>query len=169
MTDSTLRRILVVDDDDRVRTLLSWQLEAEGYSVRCAADGADALDRIGRERPDLVILDLSLPGVGGLDVLRQVRRQDEPAGVAPLPVIIVSGRSGETDRIVGLDFGADDYLVKPFSPAELAARVRSVRRPAPPPAPPGVCPAAPARPPRPAAWPSTRRRGRCRFAAGRPS
>ena len=127
MSNGVLRHILVVDDDDRIRTLLSWQLEAEGFAVRCTADGADALDRIGRDRPDLVILDLSLPRVGGLDVLRQIR-QEEPAGVSPLPVIILSGRSGETDRIVGLDFGADDYLVKPFSPGELAARVRSVLR-----------------------------------------
>src|SRR6202012_183001 len=132
MSNGVLRHILVVDDDDRIRTLLSWQLEAEGFAVRCTADGADALDRIGRDRPDLVILDLSLPRVGGLDVLRQIR-QEEPAGVSPLPVIILSGRSGETDRIVGLDFGADDYLVKPFSPGELAARVRSgLRRAAPP-------------------------------------
>jgi len=127
MSNGVLRHILVVDDDDRIRTLLSWQLEAEGFAVRCTADGADALDRIGRDRPDLVILDLSLPRVGGLDVLCQIR-QEEPAGVSPLPVIILSGRSGETDRIVGLDFGADDYLVKPFSPGELAARVRSVLR-----------------------------------------
>jgi two-component system, OmpR family, phosphate regulon response regulator PhoB len=133
MTDSAPRHILVVDDDNRVRTLLSWQLEAEGFAVRCAADGAEALDHIGRDRPDLVILDLSLPGVGGLDVLRSVR-QHEPAGATPLPVIILSGRSGETDRIVGLDFGADDYLIKPFSPGELAARVRSVLRRARPPA-----------------------------------
>ena len=132
MTYSAPRHILVVDDDHRVRTLLSWQLEAAGFAVRCAADGAEALDRIGRDRPDLVILDLSLPGVGGLDVLRSVR-QHEPAGATPLPVIILSGRSGETDRIVGLDFGADDYLVKPFSPGELAARVRSVLRRAGPP------------------------------------
>jgi DNA-binding response OmpR family regulator len=132
MSNGVLRHILVVDDDDRIRTLLSWQLEAEGFAVRCTADGADALDRIGRDRPDLVILDLSLPRVGGLDVLRRIR-QEEPAGVPPLPVIILSGRSGETDRIVGLDFGADDYLVKPFSPGELAARVRSVLRRAAPP------------------------------------
>jgi two-component system, OmpR family, phosphate regulon response regulator PhoB len=132
MSNGVLRHILVVDDDDRIRTLLSWQLEAEGFAVRCTADGADALDRIGRDRPDLVILDLSLPRVGGLDVLRRIR-QEEPTGVPPLPVIILSGRSGETDRIVGLDFGADDYLVKPFSPGELAARVRSVLRRAAPP------------------------------------
>jgi DNA-binding response OmpR family regulator len=118
-------RVLVVDDDERVRTVVSWQLESDGFAVTHARDGADALDRIAAERPDLVVLDLSMPGVGGLDVLARVRR-DEPG--PPLPVIVLSGRSGETDRIVGLDLGADDYLVKPFSPGELAARVRSVLR-----------------------------------------
>lgn len=128
MTAIAQRRILVVDDDERIRTMLSWQLEAEGFAVRCAADGADALDRIGRERPDLVVLDLSMPGIGGLDMLRRFRYRESADGSAPLPVIILSGRSGETDRIVGLDLGADDYLVKPFSPGELAARIRSVLR-----------------------------------------
>ena len=144
MSDCAQRRILVVDDDERVRTVLSWQLEAEGFAVRCAADGADALDRIHRERPDLVVLDLSLPGLAGLDVLRRVRCQEGPGGpgpASPLPVIILSGRTGETDRIVGLDLGADDYLVKPFSPGELAARVRSVLRRARPPADAGSQPA----------------------------
>ena len=128
MTDPAQRHILVVDDDERVRTLLSWQLEAEGFTVRCTASGTEALERIDSERPDLVVLDLSLPGVAGLDVLRRVRRREDLSLAGPLPVIILSGRSGETDRIVGLDLGADDYLVKPFSPGELAARVRSVLR-----------------------------------------
>ena len=126
MHDVACSRILVVDDDQRVRTVVSWQLEADGFAVAEAADGAAALAQIERSRPDLVVLDLSLPGVGGLDVLRRVR---EAAGTAAsLPVIVLSGRSGETDRIIGLDLGADDYLVKPFSPGELAARVRSVLR-----------------------------------------
>jgi DNA-binding response OmpR family regulator len=120
--------VLVVDDDQRVRTVVSWQLEADGFAVSEAADGAAALESIERERPDLVVLDLSLPGVGGLDVLRTVRGRERAGSTAPLPVIVLSGRSGETDRIVGLDLGADDYLVKPFSPGELAARVRSVLR-----------------------------------------
>jgi two-component system, OmpR family, phosphate regulon response regulator PhoB len=137
LSQRAAQQILVVDDDTRIRTLLSWQLEAEGYAVRCTADGVEALERIGRDRPDLVILDLSLPGVGGLDVLRQVRQAEERGGTTALPVIIVSGRDGETDRIAGLDFGADDYLVKPFSPGELAARVRSVLRRAAPPGGPG--------------------------------
>jgi two-component system, OmpR family, phosphate regulon response regulator PhoB len=111
-----------------VRTVVAWQLEADGYAVAQARDGADALERIDVERPDLVVLDLSMPGLGGLDVLRRVRAAEAQCGGAALPVIVLSGRSGETDRIVGLDLGADDYLVKPFSPGELAARVRSVLR-----------------------------------------
>ena len=117
-------RVLVVDDDERVRTLLTWKLEDEGYTVLVAEDGAAALERIAGDRPDLVVLDLSLPRVAGLDVLRTVREEGE----GTTPVIILSGRDTETDRISGLDLGADDYLVKPFSPAELAARVRSVLR-----------------------------------------
>jgi DNA-binding response OmpR family regulator len=118
------QRLLVVDDDEHIRTLLSWQLEAEGYTVRCVGDGAAALDTIDTDRPDLIVLDLSLPGIGGLDVLRRLRT----GGSSGPAVIVLSGRSGETDRIVGLDLGADDYLIKPFSPGELAARVRSVLR-----------------------------------------
>ena len=123
--DPSTPRVLVVDDDEAVRTLASWQLESDGFSVAQAGDGDEALAAIDSERPDLVVLDLSMPGLGGLDVLRRVR--GAPVTEA-LPVIVLSGRSGETDRIVGLDLGADDYLVKPFSPGELAARVRSVLR-----------------------------------------
>jgi len=126
VTEHTRRRVLVVDDDERVRTVVSWQLEADGYAVTQARDGAAALEHIATDRPDLMVLDLSMPGVGGLDVLRRVR--GAPGATGTLPVIVLSGRSGETDRIVGLDLGADDYLVKPFSPGELAARVRSVLR-----------------------------------------
>ncbi len=116
------RTILVVDDDERVREVVSWQLEAEGFTVGQAGDGPAALQSIAALPPDLVVLNLSLPGLGGLDVLRRLRQHSR------LPVIVLSGRNGETDRIVGLDLGADDYLVKPFSPEELAARVRSVLR-----------------------------------------
>lgn len=122
------RRVLVVDDDASVRTVVSWQLEADGFTVVEAPDGQRALDSIEGLRPDLVVLDLSLPGVGGLDVLRRVRAAERATASTALPVIVLSGRDGETDRIIGLDFGADDYLIKPFSPGELAARVRSVLR-----------------------------------------
>jgi two-component system phosphate regulon response regulator PhoB len=132
------RRILVVDDDERVRTVVSWQLEADGFAVCQAADGAAALACIEQDPPDLVVLDLTLPLVGGLDVLRRVRDSTRSVGARSLPVIVLSGRSGETDRIVGLDLGADDYLVKPFSPGELAARVRSVLRRAGPETPPSL-------------------------------
>lgn len=115
--------LLVVDDDARVRTVVCWQLEAEGYDVHEAADGNAAWQHIADHQPDLVVLDLSLPGISGLDLLRRLRGAGNPT-----PVVVLSGRSGEGDRIVGLDLGADDYLVKPFSPGELAARVRSVLR-----------------------------------------
>lgn len=118
--------VLVVDDDAAIRTVVRWQMDDAGFRVAEAEDGPAALRLIQDERPTLVVLDLSLPGLGGLDVLRSVRRG--AAGRSDLPIIVLSGRSGETDRIVGLDLGADDYLVKPFSPGELAARVRSVLR-----------------------------------------
>ncbi|MBI4943331.1 MAG: response regulator transcription factor [Actinobacteria bacterium] len=120
------RRVLVVDDDHRVRAVVTWQLEADGFVVFVAGDGVTALSRIEHDRPDLVVLDLSLPGMSGLDVLCRVRSGDRTT--AGLPIIVLSGRGGEADRIVGLDLGADDYLVKPFSPGELAARIRSVLR-----------------------------------------
>lgn len=118
--------VLVVDDDVAIRTVVRWQLDDAGFAVLEADDGPTALRRIADDEPALVVLDLSLPGLGGLDVLRSVRQGG--AGRTDLPVIVLSGRSGEIDRIVGLDLGADDYLVKPFSPGELAARVRSVLR-----------------------------------------
>ncbi|WP_300642821.1 response regulator [Nocardioides sp.] len=124
--DHSAPLVLVVDDDAAIRTVVRWQLDDAGFRVVEAEDGPASLRRIADDRPALVVLDLSLPGVGGLDVLRSVRQGH--AGRADLPIIVLSGRSGETDRIVGLDLGADDYLVKPFSPGELAARVRSVLR-----------------------------------------
>jgi two-component system alkaline phosphatase synthesis response regulator PhoP len=118
--------VLVVDDDEAIRTVVRWQLDDDGFRVVEADDGLTALRRIRDDHPALVVLDLSLPGLGGLDVLRRVRGGQN--GRSDTPVIVLSGRSGETERIVGLDLGADDYLVKPFSPGELAARVRSVLR-----------------------------------------
>ena len=122
------RRVLVVDDDEGVRTGVTWALEADGFSVDAVQDGVRALEVIESTPLALVVLDLSLPGIGGLDILRRVRRREEREGGFRLPIIVLSGRDGETDRIVGLDLGADDYLVKPFSPGELAARARSVLR-----------------------------------------
>ena len=122
------RQILVVDDDEGVRTSVRWALEADGFAVECVQDGVSAIDQIESSPPLLVVLDLSLPGIGGLDILRRVRQREQRSGSFRLPIIVLSGRDGETDRIVGLDLGADDYLVKPFSPGELAARARSVLR-----------------------------------------
>jgi len=126
VVDPRAPMVLVVDDDAAVRTVVRWQLGDDGFRVVEAEDGPSALRRIRDDRPALVVLDLSLPRLGGLDVLRSVR--GGKAGRSDLPIIVLSGRSGETDRIVGLDLGADDYLVKPFSPGELAARIRSVLR-----------------------------------------
>ncbi len=117
-----------MDDDEGVRTGVTWALEADGFSVEAVQDGVHALAVIESSPPSLVVLDLSLPGIGGLDILRQVRQREERGDSFRLPIIVLSGRDGEADRIVGLDLGADDYLVKPFSPGELAARARSVLR-----------------------------------------
>lgn len=122
---SMARHVLVVDDDEAIRTQLAWQLEAEGYQVSAAADGTEALTWLESSTPDVVVLDLTMPGATGLEVLRSVR--SHPTQKA-LPIIILSGRSADHDRILGLDAGADDYLIKPFSPGELAARVRSLLR-----------------------------------------
>lgn len=126
VVDAKAPVVLVVDDDEAIRTVVRWQLDDAGFRVVEADDGPTALRRIRDDHPTLVVLDLSLPGLGGLDVLRSVR--GGKTGRSDTPIIVLSGRSGETDRIVGLDLGADDYLVKPFSPGELAARVRSVLR-----------------------------------------
>lgn len=115
-------RVLVVDDDDAVRTLLVRYLEMEGFSVDEVADGASALAAVAARRPDLVLLDLVLPGEDGLDILSRLRRTSD------LPVIVLSARGQEADRILGLKMGADDYVVKPFSPGELSARIASVLR-----------------------------------------
>jgi DNA-binding response OmpR family regulator len=115
--------ILVVDDDVDLRCVVRGALEREGFAVDEAGDGALALTKIATLDPELVVLDLGLPDVGGLDVLRAVGSSDDST-----PVIVLSGRGDETDRIVGLELGADDYVTKPFSPRELVARVRSVLR-----------------------------------------
>lgn len=127
VTSGNRSRVLVVDDDESTRTVVQWQLGDAGFTVAQAGDGRSAMAFMAAETPLLLVLDLSLPQLGGLDVLREIRMG---AAHVPqdLPVIILSGRSGEIDRIIGLDLGADDYLVKPFSPGELAARVRSLLR-----------------------------------------
>jgi two-component system phosphate regulon response regulator PhoB len=115
-------RILVVDDDERSRALVRVALEGESFSVLEASDGAQALELISSETPDLVVLDVNLPSMGGFDVLAQIRL------ARAVPVIMVTGRDGETDRVLGLELGADDYVIKPFSPRELTSRVRAILR-----------------------------------------
>lgn len=119
---ATGQLILVVDDDEAVRSLLVRFLTLDGYEVDQAADASTAVDAITRRRPDLVLLDVVLPGQDGLDLLSELRRHSE------IPVILLTGRGDEADRVVGLKLGADDYIVKPFSPAELGARITSVLR-----------------------------------------
>jgi len=117
--------ILVVDDDAKIVRLVRTYLEREGFMVITAADGPGALDAIERHAPALVVLDLMLPGLDGRAVIRAVRRDDESGRT---PIIVLSARSSTLDRIAGLEDGADDYLPKPFSPAELVLRVKSILR-----------------------------------------
>ena len=117
--------LLVVDDERTITEVLSRYLERAGYETRVAADGPHALELAGDSRPDLVILDLMLPGLDGLEVMRRLRLLDEGARV---PIILLTARGEESDRVVGLRLGADDYVVKPFSPNELVARVDAVLR-----------------------------------------
>ena len=120
-----MAEILVVDDEADIRTLVVHHLERDGYSCRTAASGTAALHEVQKRCPDLVVLDLMLPGVDGLEVCRRLRRDDATAGVA---IIMLTAKAEEVDRIVGLEVGADDYVVKPFSPKELVARIRAVLR-----------------------------------------
>jgi two-component system phosphate regulon response regulator PhoB len=124
-TDAIKPLVLVVEDEAALVTMLRYNLEREGFSVAEAGNGEEALLRIAEDRPDAILLDLMLPLVPGLEVCRQVRRL--PA-TRSIPIIMLTARSEETDRIRGLDSGADDYVVKPFSPSELIARLRSVMR-----------------------------------------
>ena len=117
-----MKTILVVDDEAKIADLARDYLEHAGFTVRIAADGQAALTSVRRDRPDLVVLDLGLPGLDGLDVTRAIRRDSN------LPVIMLTARDDELDKLLGLELGADDYLTKPFSPRELVARVRAVLR-----------------------------------------
>jgi DNA-binding response OmpR family regulator len=122
---STMRpmpRILVVDDEPKIMRLVRDYLEHGGFEVTVARDGPEALMRARTEHPDLVVLDLGLPGLDGLDVTRTLRRD------SAVPLIMLTARDTETDKVLGLELGADDYLTKPFSPRELVARIRAVLR-----------------------------------------
>ncbi|MCL5959674.1 MAG: response regulator transcription factor [Chloroflexi bacterium] len=116
------KKILVVDDEAKIVEVVKLYLEKGGFEVIVAGDGQSALDAFHRERPSLVILDLSLPLIDGLDVCRSIRRESQ------IPIIMLSARDEDTDKLVGLELGADDYVTKPFSPRELVARVRAVLR-----------------------------------------
>jgi two-component system phosphate regulon response regulator PhoB len=117
--------VLVVEDEDALATLLHYNLDKEGYQVAVAADGEEALTLASERAPDLVILDWMLPKVSGIEVCRRLRGRTETRNV---PIIMLTARGEESDRIRGLDTGADDYVVKPFSMVELTARVRAVMR-----------------------------------------
>jgi len=117
--------VLIVEDEAPLVTLLRYNLEKEGFAVCSAGDGEEALLQIAENKPDAVLLDWMLPLVSGLEVCRQIRRA--PSSRA-LPIILLTARGEETDRVRGLDSGADDYIVKPFSPSELVARLRAVIR-----------------------------------------
>ncbi|MGH7276924.1 MAG: response regulator [Candidatus Rokuibacteriota bacterium] len=117
--------ILVVEDEPDIRNLVVLHLEREGFRCRTAANGADALREARRAVPALVVLDLMLPGIDGLEVCRRLRADERTASV---PIIMLTAKADEVDRVVGLELGADDYVGKPFSPKELVARVRAVLR-----------------------------------------
>lgn len=117
--------ILVVEDEDSLATLLHYNLEKEGYEVTAAGDGEEALTLVSEKLPDLIVLDWMLPKVSGIEVCRRLRARTETRNV---PIIMLTARGEETDRIRGLDTGADDYVVKPFSMSELSARMRAVLR-----------------------------------------
>ena len=113
--------VLVVDDEPTIGEVVSTYLERAGYETRLAADGYEALEAVAQRRPDLIVLDLMLPGIDGLEVMRRVRDRSTA-------IILLTAKGEESDRVIGLRLGADDYVVKPFSPAELVARVDAVLR-----------------------------------------
>jgi len=119
-------RILVVEDEPDIAGLIAYGLTTAGYQVETVGDGTTAADTILRERPDLVVLDLMLPGRSGLELLAEIRKSDGPEAV--VPVLILTAKRTEDDRITGLEYGADDYLTKPFSPRELVLRVEAILR-----------------------------------------
>ncbi|MDB5811008.1 MAG: two-component system response regulator OmpR [Betaproteobacteria bacterium] len=132
MTDTKIR-IIVVDDDARLRELLNRYLSEQGYSVRACGDGNDMNRWLARERYDLMVLDLMMPGEDGLSICRRLRGLGEK-----MPIIMLTAKGDDVDRIVGLEVGADDYLPKPFNPRELLARIQAVLRRAPATQPPGA-------------------------------
>lgn len=119
------KRIVIVEDERDIAELVDHYLRKEGFHTETVADGARALDRIRRTSPDLVVLDLMLPGMDGLEICRALRSEE---GFRGLPIIMLTAKGGESDKVAGLELGADDYVTKPFSPRELVARVRALLR-----------------------------------------
>lgn len=126
-----MQRILIVDDEKDIRDLLSYNLQKEGFGVDSVADGNEALAKVRAEHFDLVILDLMLPGISGLDLCKLFRSDSK---LADLPLLMLTAKGEEIDRIIGLEVGADDYMPKPFSPRELVARIKAILRRTSPPA-----------------------------------
>ncbi len=120
---SVRSKILVVDDEPEAVELVEFNLEQAGYSVITAADGAEALEKARSNVPDLIVLDLMLPEISGLDVCKMLRRDPATAGI---PIIMLTAKAAEIDRVLGLELGADDYVTKPFSPRELVLRIRNL-------------------------------------------
>jgi two-component system alkaline phosphatase synthesis response regulator PhoP len=118
-------KILIVEDEKDITKMLEYNLKKEGFRVLSAGDGEDALDLATREHPDLVILDLMLPGMDGLEVCKELKKETK---TAPIPIIMLTAKSQESDKVIGLELGADDYITKPFSPRELIARIKAVLR-----------------------------------------
>ncbi|MEJ5349614.1 MAG: response regulator transcription factor [Desulfosoma sp.] len=118
-------KVLIIEDDKDILNLVAWHLKAADYEVLKAEDGVSGLERATQEKPDLIVLDLMLPGMDGLEVCKALKRHQDTASI---PIIILTARGEEADRILGLEMGGDDYVVKPFSPRELVLRVQAVMR-----------------------------------------
>src|SRR2546429_4704554 len=122
---ASAQKILVIEDEPDIRKLVQYNLTQEHFNVVEAEDGEQALSLLQREKPNLVILDLMLPGLSGMELCKILRQRSD---TSRLPILMLTAKAGEADRIVGLEMGADDYLAKPFSPRELVARVRAILR-----------------------------------------
>src|SRR6267142_471280 len=120
-----MERVLIVDDDPDIRRLVSYNLSQAGFQVATAATGRAALEAVQKQSPDLIILDVMLPDIDGLEVCRTLRQRDHSRRI---PIIMLTARTEEIDRVVGFELGADDYVMKPFSPRELVLRVKSIFR-----------------------------------------
>src|SRR5213594_3330111 len=120
-----MERVLIVDDDPDILRLVSYNLGQAGFEVTAAADGRKALESVQKQPPDLIILDLMLPDIDGMEVCRTLRQRENSRRV---PIVMLTARGDEIDRVIGFELGADDYVMKPFSPRELVLRVKSILR-----------------------------------------